>query len=511
VLKALAVSIMAGILLACASAYAGAQSSAHPALHGTEQQPRLSPIGIDYAPETRCSDNNPDWLSAQRPVACNPQLGVHGCGDTLNTCPARCDQCYSDDLSLIRRELKVNTITIYAPNYHILKAAQRLGMKVILGLYNDAVLGLAMPASQANCSSGGTALYLCGSKYASALIDGACSDRSGGDPFALCVSRCSIRSDPARDCKNGDCSCNSDAECLGAANQCRRGAHIAPLNNSLSGEFLRDGTVAVIQLGNEFMGQCQIPEVPGQHQPCCDRDRTGKCRAWIVNRQVISTAAQTLRRALDQRGLNKIKISYGLSDGSETEFCRDGAPPPGIDYVAAHPYCDWVAEMPPNWTTLKGAECWQQVRDDLAKVEKACGAAHTYIGETGYNSGCPLESKSDSRLKAEREFVQAMLSDQRACKGQTDGTDAIPNFLFEFGDACPPAGCITGCGDPAQCNYDCCCKHKCSGAKKCAAGCPSCLGNGYFGLYHTPHYSTAGFPPEPKFDPTPSLLCPAQN
>jgi hypothetical protein len=507
VLKAFAVLIVAGMLLASVALCAAGQSS----LDGLEQRTEISPIGIDYAPETRCSDNNPDWLFNQHPVACNPQLGVRGCGATLNTCPARCQQCYDDDLAFIRRQLKVNTITIYAPNYHILKAAHQLGMKVIVGLYNDAVLGLATPANQTNCSSGGTPLYLCGSRYAAALIDGACMDHSGGDPFALCVPHCTIRSDPARDCRNGDCSCESGAECIGAGNQCLRGAHLAPLDNTASGKFLRDGTVVAIQLGNEFLGQCQIPEIPGQHEPCCDRDKSGQCRAWTINRQVISTAAQTLRRALDRRGFKNVKISFGLNDGSELEFCQNGAPPPGIDYVAAHPYCASVAEMPPSWGTLKGADCWKQVRDDLARVKKACGAEHTYIGETGYNSGCPLDTKRQGRLNAEREFVQAMVSNQPACRNQSDGSAALPDFLFEFGDAGPAGGCITGCGDPAQCNFNCCCKHQCSDNAKCSAGCPSCFGNGYFGLYHTPHYATAGFPPEPKFDPTPSLLCPAQQ
>jgi hypothetical protein len=381
---------------------------------------------------------------------------------------------------------------------------------VVLGLYNDSVLGLAMPRGQTNCSYGGFPLYLCGSDYASALIDGGCIDAAGSDPFAPCVPRCSRRSDPARECVSADCSCQSDAQCKGAGNECLSGSYIAPLDNPATGEFLRDGTVIAIQLGNEFFDQCQIPEILGQTQPCCARARkTGECRAWTVDRQVYSTAAQTLRRALDSRGLNRIKISVALVAKQGPEFCRDGAPPPGIDYIAAHPYCEFVAEVPPSWPTLNGSECWAQARDEQYDVDrKACGAARTYIGEAGYNSGCPLMRGGKDRLKAERDFIAAMLSEEPACNGKTNDTP-IPDFLFEYGDTCPPGGCISGCGDPAQCNPKCCCRHQCSDGAVCAAGCPSCDGNGYFGLYHTPGYATVGFPPVSKFDPATSLMCPA--
>jgi hypothetical protein len=469
-----------------------------------------SPIGIDYAPETRCSDNNPNWLPGLRPLACKPPLG-EPCGDSLSTCPSRCQKCYADDLSFIKRELKVNTITIYQTNYYILKAADQLGIKVVVGLLNDAVLGLATPASQTNCSYGGTPLYLCGSEYASAVIDGVCTGTVGGDPFAKCVRHCSLRSNPARDCAKGDCSCDTDADCKGPANQCLKRSYFAPLNNSATGEFLRDGTVIGIQLGNEFFGQCQIPGVPGQNQPCCAHNhQTGQCRAWIVNQQVYSAAAQTLRRALDSRGLKSIKISVGLVGEQGPRFCRDGAPPPGIDYIAAHPYCDFVADVPPYWATLGGAECWDQARDaKFAVDQKACGAARTYMGETGYNSGCPAMAHEDTKLKAESDFVQAMLAAEPACNGKPNPAAPFPNFLFEFGDTGPPGGCMAGCGDPVQCNPRCCCKHQCSDQAICKPGCPACFGNGYFGLYRTPGYGTAGFPPDSKFDPPPTLLCPA--
>ncbi len=472
-----------------------------------------SPIGLDYAPETRCSDNDPSWLPGQRPVACDPPLGQQTCGDGLNACPTRCQKCYADDLAFMQRDLRVNTITIYQPNYYILKAAHALGMKVVVGLLNEAVLGLAAPASQTACSDAGSALYLCGPNYASALIDGACIDTAGGDPFASCVSHCAQRSNPARDCAHGDCSCDSDADCPGASNQCRRGAYLAPLNNPSTGEFLRDGTVAGIQLGNEFFKACEIAQIPGQNQPCCTHNRkTGKCTSWYINRQVFSTAAQTLRRALDSRGLNQIKISVALVEEQGREFCQNGAPPPGVDYIAAHPYCDFVAEVPARWSTLSGKECWQQAANkELAIDQSACGAARTYIGETGFNSGNPATPNKGVLLAAERDFVQAMLQDEPACKGQSNPAAPFPNFLFEYGDVCPPGGCLAGGADPLSCNSKCCCHHQCSDHAVCSAGCPACTGNGYFGLYRTPGYATAGFPPEPKFDPMPSLLCPASQ
>ncbi len=467
-----------------------------------------SPLGLDYSPEARCSDNNLTWLGSERPHACQPQPG-QACGASLNTCPARCQQCYDDDLGFIRRNLKVDTITIYQPNYYILKAAQRLQMKVVVGLMNDAVLGLAMPDTRTDCAVGGKPLYLCGSNYASAVIDGACIDTVGGDPFAPCVSRCAIRSDPARDCVKGDCSCAADSDCKGGSNRCLRGAYVAPLDNAATGEFLRDGTVVAIQLGNEFFKQCQIPQVPGQNQPCCGRSANGACRAWTINRQVYSTAARTLRQALDRRGLQHVKIAVGLVGKQGVDFCRGGAPPPGIDYISAHAYCDRVADVPPRWDVIDGVRCWQQAHDEyFAADQKACGAARTYLGESGFNSGCPSMANHDTLLKAERDYIGAMLAAQPQCRGTSDPAAPLPSFLFEFADTGPREGCLSGCSDRKRCYPSCCCKHRCSATAICAPECPSCFGNGYFGLFHTPGYRTAGFPPEPKFDPMPSLLCP---
>ncbi|HEY2104278.1 MAG TPA: hypothetical protein VGH29_00740 [Candidatus Binataceae bacterium] len=471
-----------------------------------------SPIGIDYAP-VRCAGDKPYWLRRDAMAICAPQLGrdPRTCGHSESTCPALCEKCYADDLSFIKRELRVNTITIYQPSYYILKEARRLKMKVVVGLLNDSVLGLAAPAARKDCTYVASPLYHCGPEYASALIDGACVDTIGGDPFKLCTSHCAQRSHPGADCVSGDCSCRSDVECRGASNRCLSGVYLAPMNNPSSGEFLHDGTVIGIQLGNEFFKACQTSEVPGLHQPCCIRDKkTGQCNAWTVTREVISAAASNLRSALNSRGLNRVKITVNLVQEQGPAFCRNGAPPPGVDYIATHSYCDFVAEMPPQWTTLSGAECWDRARNHEFTIDqKACGASRTYIGETGYNTGCPLLGKAGPRLHAEQDFVNAMLGSEPACNGKPNPTAPIPNFLFEFVDVCPPGGCLAGCGDPHRCSYNCCCEHNCSATEMCAAECPRCIGNGYFGLFHAADYGTEGFPPQPKFDPMPSLLCPA--
>jgi hypothetical protein len=385
-------------------------------------------------------------------------------------------------------------------------------MKVVVGVLNDSVLSLATAAGRKDCTYAATPLYFCGVQYAGALIDGACIDTAGGDPFKLCVSHCSLRSNPAADCVNGDCSCRADLECKGKSNRCLSGAYLPPMNNRASGEFLGDGTVIGIQLGNEFFNACETTHIPGLHQPCCSHNKeTGECNAWTVTRDVISAAARNLRRALNSRGLSKVKISVNLVQEQGPAFCRDGIPPPGVDYIATHSYCDFVAEMPPRWTTLSGAECWNLARNrEFTIDQKACGASRTYIGETGYNTGCPMVKKA-SLLRGEEDFVDAMLRAQPACNGRANPTAPFPNFLFEYVDVCPAEGCLAGCGDPNRCSYNCCCKHVCSDTEMCAADCPRCIGNGYFGLFHAPDYGTEGFPPEPKFDPMPSLVCPASR
>ncbi|HKD68984.1 MAG TPA: hypothetical protein VKB84_19225 [Candidatus Binataceae bacterium] len=472
-----------------------------------------SPIGLDYAPEARCADENPNWIFGRRPRNCNPQLGQdeRTCGHTLATCPNLCLKCYSDDLGFIRHDLQVNTITIYHPNYYVLKAARRHRMKVIVGLPNDAVLGLATPSDRSDCFYGGLPLAHCGTNYAAAMLDGACNDKVGGDPFKPCAMRCSHHLEPARQCVNGDCTCQSDSDCLGPSNHCRAGRYLAPLNNPASGEFLSDGTVIGLQLGNEFSAGCDVVHVSGLDQPCCSYSKkTGQCNAWVVNARMYSLAAQRLRTALNQRGAQKVKISVALVEKQGRKFCQNGKPPPGIDLIASHPYCDFVAEMPALWSTMDGKRCWRQARYEKFPVDqKACGVANTYIGETGFNSGCPMPGHDAALLKAEKDFVNAMVADEPLCKGQPNPTAPFPNSLFEFTDVCPPGGCLAGCGDPRECSYECCCRHNCTGSYVCSSNCPKCIGNGYFGLFRTPGYATVGFPLEPKFDPTPSLLCPA--
>ncbi len=472
-----------------------------------------SPIGLDYAP-VRCAGDNPYWLRRDAVAICNPQLGTpqRQCNGSTSNCPGLCAKCYGEDLAFIRHQLKVNTITIYQPSYYILKEAQRLGMKVVVGLLNDSVIGLASPARRKDCTYGAAPLHLCGSDYAAALIDGACIDHAGGDPYKLCTSHCAARSNPARDCVHGDCSCQSDSDCRGDSNRCLGGAYLAPMNNPAAGEFLRDGTVIAIQLGNEFFQACEPLVVPGIHQPCCSRDpKTGRCTAWTVTRRVISAAARTLRAALNARGLDRVKITVNLVQEQGRKFCRHGKPPPGVDYVATHSYCDFVAQMPPQWLTHSGAQCWERARREFAIDQKACGASTTYIGETGFNSGCPTAPNARALLDAERDFVDAMVGAQPACNSRPNPAAPFPNFLYEFEDVGPATGCMAGCGDRRRCSYNCCCKHVCSANQRCEPDCPRCVGNGYFGLYHAPGYGTDGFPPVPKFAPMPSLLCPASQ
>ena len=72
--------------------------------------PAFSGIDVDYAPESRCSDNN--W-STTTPVACNPQLSFNSdCSTELSNCASSCQACYTSDLGTIK-SINVGTITIY--------------------------------------------------------------------------------------------------------------------------------------------------------------------------------------------------------------------------------------------------------------------------------------------------------------------------------------------------------------------------------------------------------------
>ena len=386
----------------------------------------LKSIGIDYTPESRCSDNN--WSTAF-PTACNPQLSFTcPSGDPLSLCPSSCQACYDSDLANLKKSLSVSTITSYQPNYYILKAAKRLDMKVLQGLYNDAIPSLAALDSATNCVFAGAPIALCGSLYADAILDGACGTTTPWNPETFCTG----------------------------------GPYIEPLNipEGSAGQFIKDRTIVTIQLGNEALGTT----INGQ----------------MVTAQMISTAAQTLRKALDKRGFTNVPIVVSLVLGQEQTFCSNGAPPAGVDYIAAHPYCNFVASVPPSWP-YDGSQCWKQVQMLFSTIsENYCGKAHTFIGETGYNSGCPNSVKVPSTtISAEQKFIQ----DLQTTTCSADSASGFPTFLFAYSDVCPATGCAAGCSD---------------------AGLPN-VGNGYFGIFHTKDYMTEG-PAVAKFA-LPSLAC----
>lgn len=382
-------------------------------------------IGIDYTPEARCSDNN--WTTPT-PVACNPQLSFTCTnGNPLSTCPRSCQTCYNDDLTHLKSSLGVSTLTSYQPNYYILTTAEHLKLKVLQGLFNDAIPSLAAPESASNCFFAGQPIGLCGSHYADALIDGACGTTTPWNPATFCEA----------------------------------GAYVEPLDypNGPPGQFIKSGTIFAIQLGNEALGTT----VDGQ----------------VITQQMISTAAQTLRTALNARGFN-IPIVVSLVLGQESTFCSGGAPPTGVDFIAAHPYCQDVASVPPSWPN-DGAQCWQQVQTDFSTISQAaCGASHTFIGETGYNTGCPNSPNVPAGLVAQEEkFIADLKSSTCAISSQS----GFPTFLFAYSDVCPSSGCAPGCSD---------------------AGLPI-EGNGYFGIFYTRNYLTEG-PVVAKFPP-PLLDC----
>ena len=97
-------------------------------------------IGIDYDFEARCADDN--W-STSNPAACNPQPSFICPSDGLALCPARCQACFDADLAQIKG-FGVGAIMIYNPNWYALNAAQKVGTKVLLGTFNDALGSLAI-------------------------------------------------------------------------------------------------------------------------------------------------------------------------------------------------------------------------------------------------------------------------------------------------------------------------------------------------------------------------------
>jgi hypothetical protein len=387
----------------------------------------IQSIGVDYTPESRCSDNN--W-STTTPAACNPQLSFTcPTGDPLSQCPTSCQSCYVSDLTNLQSSLSASTITSYQPNYYILSAASQLHLKVLQGLFNDAIPSLAAPATATNCTYSGAPIALCGSKYAGAILDGACGTTTPWNPATFCAG----------------------------------GPYIEPLNDPTgpNGQFIKDGTIIAIQLGNEALGTT----VNGQ----------------TVTVQMISTAAQTLRTALDARGFASTPIVVSLVLGQEQNFCTGGAPPTGVDYIAAHPYCNYVASVPPQWPN-DGAQCWAQVQDLFSTVsQKYCGVSRTFIGETGYNTGCPGSANVPSTTISDE---QTFISDLKNSICSAPSASGFPAFLFAYSDVCPSTGCAAGCSDPGLPNE----------------------GNGYFGIFHTENYMTEGAAVA-KFTP-PSLVCP---
>lgn len=424
----------AAVLSACGSDSGGgstASSSASPSAGSAPPPAGSTPplggpgpsnsIGIDYTPEARCSDDN--WKTTT-PVACNPQLSFTcPSGDPLSLCPTSCQSCYVSDLTNLQNSLNVSTITSYQPNYYVLTAADQLHIKVLQGFFNDAIPSLAKSSTATDCTYAGAAIALCGSKYAGAILDGACGTSTPWNPNQFCSG----------------------------------GAYIEPLD-----PFITDGTITAIQLGNEALGTT----VDGE----------------TITAGMISTAAKHLRGALKARHFT-IPIVVSLVLGQEQTFCSGGAPPAYVDYVAAHPYCNYVASSPPSWPK-DGAQCWAQVQKLFSNIsQKYCGASHTFIGETGYNTGCPNSPPTvvpSTTLGDEQSFI----SDLKSSTCSTSSPSGFPTFLFAYSDVCPSTGCVAGCSDSSVVE-----------------------GNGYFGIFHTKNYMTEG-PAVAKFTP-PSLACPA--
>ena len=136
--------------------------------------------------------------------------------------------------------------------------------------------------------------------------------------------------------------------------------------------------------------------------------------------------------------------------------------------------------MPPSWPN-DGSQCWQQVQSLFSTIsQKHCAAARTFIGETGYNTGCPSSVNVPSTtISAEQKFIQ----DLQTATCSADSASGFPTFLFAYSDVCPSTGCTPGCKD---------------------AGLPN-VSNGYFGIFYTKDYMTEG-PAVAKFT-APSLAC----
>jgi|GEM_PF-1885073 len=427
-------------------------------------------MGIDYDPEARCSTNN--WTT-DFPVACSPQLAFTcpATGKTLDNCPATCQTCYDSDLGTIKNTLSVDTITIYQPNYYILTAAKKEGVKVILGLFNDSVAALAarqcsndpgtMCVTDSDCTMEGTCID--DPNHCSNNMSMTCTEDSDCGMGNHCIGGCTFGGSAAlcgmghaESILNGACSVTTPWM---ASSFCEDpGAYITP-----NADFISDGTVIGIQIGNEVLSSSDPS---------------------LTEKQVVN-AAKVLKNAINDSpdGLPDIPMIVSLVVGNEQSFCENTAPPDGVDYIAAHPYCDFVASVPPSWPDEAGnsdskaaSMCWTQVKSLFKdNAQMFCGAGNTYIGETGYNTGCPMSSGESTHLLVAPDFIDDVVS--WTC-GQSIGT-----FLFAFVDACPMGGCQAGCSSTTT------------------------AGNGYFGLYHTDMYNTMGSL-EAKYNPLPVLTCP---
>ena len=86
----------------------------------------------------------------------------------------------------LQSTLSTSEITAYQPNYYILTAADQLHIKVLQGLFNDAIPSLAAASTATNCTYAGAPIALCGSKYAGAILDGACGTTTPWNPATFC-------------------------------------------------------------------------------------------------------------------------------------------------------------------------------------------------------------------------------------------------------------------------------------------------------------------------------------
>lgn len=386
----------------------------------------FSGIAIDYDPEVRCSDNN--W-STNTPVACSPQLSFT-CAppppENLAGCPDQCQSCFDTDLAFLKSNLGVTTITVYQPNYFIMVAAQKFGIKVLFGLFNDTVLALATPDSGTTSCTFAGAPALCGQSAVDSMINGACGATT---PWPT-------------------------------ANFCTGSSYISAFK-----PFFDDGTIVGVQLGNEILTS---PINSG---------------GQVLTPAQVLAAAKTLRNGLNGYSYTKTPIVVSFVAGTEQNLCVNGAPPPNVDGIAGHPYCNNVANVPPLWPfetgntpAQAGQDCANQVLQIFnSTAVAACGQAQSFIGETGYNTGCPGYADEANHLSTAESFFPDMVT--LACQSN------IPLFFFDYADACPAGGCLPGC-----------------------PGGPN-VGNGYFGIYYTENYLTTGNLVL-KFPTVPSLSCP---